>query len=202
MAEAGAQGRRDSILLVDACGSAWDPRRDGGEALTVARHLASPRWYPLMAVVVPGLGGIWTDVIDGIELVRFGYPHEDCPRDFDPLDLSPRRANVFIRHWERIVFARSAKVVLTLTGTVAGPLSHAIAAQEAQWWGRVRDWADWSWLMESRHTPAYSRQPRPRWLAVDPEAGQPPHSLADLDLEFVPAADLAARLRLRLERLA
>jgi hypothetical protein len=201
LAEAGAQGRRDSILLVDACGPAWDPWRDGGEALTLARHLASPRWYPIVAVVVPGLGGIWTDVIEGLELIRFGYPDKDRPRDFDPLDSSPRRANVFVRHWERIVFARSAKVVLTLTGTVAGPLSQAIAGQDTQWWGRVRDWADWSWLMESRHTSVNSRQPRPRWLAGDPEAGQPPHPLADLDLEFVPAADLAACLKQRLERL-
>ncbi|MBI1292576.1 hypothetical protein GC173_15265 [bacterium] len=59
----------------------------------------------------PGLGGAWTEVRDGTEVIRFGYPARSPYRWFHILGAPEKRHHVLSLAIERIVFARRVERV-------------------------------------------------------------------------------------------
>lgn len=172
--DAGRDGMK-TVLLIDAPGTGWEPAR-GGRALETAAALRDLGIHPIVAALAPGQGGIWTDVVDDLEVIRLGFPDPPRPRAFDPCDPLPLPENLFIRHWERIVYGRSVRIVLTWTGRVAGPLRMGLSGLDVRWWGIAADWVDWTRLAPTPKRAPRGEPARIERLLILPTAGERPAS--------------------------
>ena len=131
-------------MLIDTAKAGWEPTQ-GSDALELASRLQNHRIKALVATLVPELGGVWTDFVDDVEVVRFGYPKAPAPRAFDPFDPAPGLENLFVTHWGRITYGREVRLILTFSPQCAGALRLGIAGQEVAWWGVAQNektWAD------------------------------------------------------------
>jgi hypothetical protein len=198
--EAATRKQHPMVLVADIQEAGWEPSR-GGRGVDDARALCRGGAKALLAAIVPGLGGVWTDVVDGLEVVRLGHPLAPCPRALDPFDPFPLPENVFIRHWERMVFGRGVDVVWTRSGRLAGPLRWALAGQSVVWWAEAGQWEDWRALSRSGRA---SRGPlaAPVYFVAGPQTAPAPAFSAGAELERTPRESCLEAVVRRLERLS
>lgn len=204
MGQAPGRPQKETVLLIDTPGAGWEPVQ-GGRATDLAASLQQAGAKAIVAVTAPNQGGIWTDVVGGIEVIRLGFPDPPRPRAFDPFDPAPLPENLFIRHWERIAFGRSVKILLSWTGRVVGPLRHGLSGQDLLLWGIVADWSDWSSLPKMPKRAPRGEPARIQRLLVLPAAGDPPTPSSPApdapEIERVDSSALASRVLNALETL-
>lgn len=199
MASADTRKQHPVVLVATLFEAGWEPSH-GGQGMDDALALGRGGAKPLLAAVVPGLGGVWTDVADGLEVIRLGCPLPPCPRALDPFDPVPVPENVFIRHWERMVYGRAAAMVWTRSGRLAGPLRWALAGQQVLWWAGAEQWDEWSVMSRSGKA---SRGPlvAPGCFLAEAGAGSAPEYIGPAEVECAPRQDWLAILLRRLEGL-
>jgi hypothetical protein len=65
----------------------------------------------LLLTVSPGLGGAWTELHGGQELIRFGFPPESTNPWFQVLHDPGKKHNALTLALERIIFARRINMI-------------------------------------------------------------------------------------------
>lgn len=200
MGDADTRKHHPTVLVAEVLAAQWEPTR-GGKGMDEANALRRAGADAILAAIVPELGGVWTDRVDGLEVIRLGHPVPPRPSALDPFDPTPLADNVFVRHWERIVFGRAVDVVWTPSGQLAGPLRRALSGQRALWWAGVEKWDEWQMLARTGTT---QRGPlaAPACFLAEPRAGPPPGFVGRAEVECVPRTDWISALVHRLECLS
>jgi hypothetical protein len=81
--------------------------------------------------LTPDLGGAWTELRDGVEVIRFGYSRHSPHRWFQIFDDPGKRHHVLTIALERIVFARAIQVVQYGDATLLPMLRRALRQHPA-----------------------------------------------------------------------
>jgi len=88
------------------------------QALSPREHGRLPHLV-LPVIFVPGLGGAWTELWNGREVIRFGYPQSARSPWFRVLDPSPGDHHCASLALERIVYARRITEVVVAEDVLA-----------------------------------------------------------------------------------
>ena len=88
----------------------------------------------IVARLEPGLGGVYTSLVEGFELLRFGYPAKSPHPFFQVLNPEPGVETCTSIALGRTVFGRRIRHVIVPEVVTAPMVRHALAGQDILVW--------------------------------------------------------------------
>ncbi len=88
----------------------------------------------IVARLAPGLGGVWTELEDGVEVISIGYPDRSKHDFFRPQAPTPGKPTCVSVHLERLAFGRKITDVVVQSRALVPIVVHALGKQDLRCW--------------------------------------------------------------------